>query len=530
MRIYGLFILGAAAGWAQTPNADDLVWRDAVHKFDSARAALLSKVAAGAQNGPFRPNWDSLKNYQVPTWYEDAKFGIFLHWGVYSVPAFGNEWYPRNMYKRGTPEFAHQIALFGPQTKFGYKDFIPMFKAGRFDARAWVDLFRKAGAKYVVPVAEHHDGFAMYDSDLSDWCAAKLGPHRDTTGELAMAARAAGLHFGVSSHRAEHYFFMNTGREIESDVRDPQYAAFYGPAHAGVTDQNGADWRAHPDTAYIEDWLARTAEMIVKYKPEILWFDWWIGTKEFEPYRQRLAAFYYNDAAMRHAAVAINYKNDAFPPSAAVLDIERGQSDKILPQFWQTDTSVSIKSWGYIDNDTFRSPESLVHQLVDIVSKNGALLLNVGPKSDGTIPEQARDVLLGMGRWLAVNGEAIYGTRPWKISGEGPTKAVGGSFHDTAIKGYTSQDIRFTTRDGMLYAIALGWPADGKIRIKSLGRGAGVMQSEVGNVELLGSTKNVKWTRDNEELEIELPAPTGEFAWAFRIIPVGPRQRGGPTD
>jgi alpha-L-fucosidase len=358
-----------------------------------------------------------------------------------------------------------------------------------------------------------------------------MGPHRDTTGELAQAVRAAGLHFGVSSHRAEHYFFLNTGREIDSDVRDPQFAAFYGPAHAEVTDKNGAGWKAHPDKAYLDDWMARAAEMIVKYQPEVLWFDWWIETKEFEPYRQRLAAFYYNDAARRHSTAAINYKNEAFPPSAAVLDIERGQADKILPQFWQTDTSVSIKSWGYIDNDTFRSPESLVHQLVDIVSKNGALLLNVGPKSDGTVPEQAKNVLLAMGRWLSVNGEAIYGTRPWKISGEGPTKVVGGTFHDTATKPYTSQDIRFTTRDGVLYAIALGWPADSRIKIQSLARGSGVMQSEVTSVQLLGSSQKLKWTRDHEGLEIELPAArTGEFAWAFRIMPAGPRQRGGPTD
>jgi len=533
MRLSAVVLLSLlAAASAQSPNADDVVWENAVHKFDAARDALLRQVDTVGQRGPFRPNWDSLKHYQVPTWYQDAKFGIFLHWGVYSVPAFGNEWYPRNMYNQGTPEFAHHVATYGPQAKFGYKDFIPLFKAEHFDAKAWADLFRKAGAKYVVPVAEHHDGFAMYSSDLSDWCAAKMGPHRDTTGELAQAVRAEGLHFGVSSHRAEHYFFLNTGREVDSDVRDPQFAAFYGPAHAGVTDKNGAHWQAHPDAAYLDDWMARAAEMVVKYQPEILWFDWWIETKEFEPYRQRLAAFYYNDAARRGSTAAINYKDDAFPPSAAVLDIERGQSDQIRPYFWQTDTSVSIKSWGYIDNDTFRSPESLVQELVDIVSKNGALLLNVGPKSDGTIPEQAKDVLLAMGRWLAVNGEAIYGTRPWKISGEGPTKVVGGSFHDTATKPYTSQDIRFTTRVGLLYAIALAWPQDGKIRIHSLGRDSKVMESEIAAVQLLGSGDKLKWTRDNEGLVIELPAArTGEFAWAFKITPAGRRQHaGGPAD
>jgi alpha-L-fucosidase len=268
--------------------------------------------------------------------------------------------------------------------------------------------------------------------------------------------------------------------------------------------------------------MARAAEMVAKYQPEILWFDWWIETKEFEPYLQRLAAFYYNDAAGRGSTAAINYKLKAFPPEAAVWDIERGQSEEIVPRFWQTDTSISIKSWGYIKDDTFRSPESLVQQLVDIVSKNGALLLNVGPKPDGTIPEQAKDVLLAMGRWLSINGEAIYGTRPWKISGEGPTKVVGGSFNDTATKPYTSQDIRFTTRDGVLYAIALAWPQDGKIGIRSLARGSKVMESEVAAVQLLGSSDKLKWTRDNDGLKIELPAArTGEYAWAFRITPAG---------
>ena len=520
MRLHALFLSGlvAAAVSAQTPNADDLVWQKAVHKFDATRAALLHRVDAAGQNGPFRPDWDSLKQYQVPSWYQDAKFGIFLHWGVYSVPAFGNEWYPRNMYKQGTPEFAHHLATFGPQSKFGYKDFIPRFKAEKFDPKAWADLFRKAGAKYVVPVGEHHDGFAMYNSDLSDWSAAKMGPHRDVVGELAQSVRAAGLHFGISSHRAEHYFFLNVAREVDSDVRDPQFAAFYGPAHVGVTDKNNMHWGGHPDAAYLNDWLARAAEMVGKYQPEILWFDWWIETPEFQPYLQRLAAFYYNDAARRGSTAAINYKFDAFQAGTAVLDIERGQSDQILPRFWQTDTSVSVKSWGYIDNDTFRSPESLVQELVDIVSKNGALLLNVGPKSDGTIPEQAQNVLLAMGRWLSINGEAIYGTRPWKISGEGPTKVVGGSFNDTATKPYTGRDIRFTTRGGLLYAIALGWPPDGKIKIQSLARGSKALDSEIGAVQLLGYGGNLKWSRDAEGLKIELPAArTGEFAWVFRI-------------
>lgn len=520
MRLLSSIVLSATlCASAQTPNADDAVWAKSNHKFDAKRNALLKEVDRQGKAGPFQPTWESLQDYKVPEWYQDAKFGIFIHWGLYSVPAFGSEWYPRLMYQQGSPEFKHHVATYGPQSKFGYKDFIPQFKAEKFDPRAWADLFRGSGAKYVVPVAEHHDGFAMYNSDLSDWSAAKMGPHRDVVGELEKAVRTAGLHFGVSSHRAEHYFFLNGGREFDSDVRDPNFALFYGPAHVGITDKGDGHWQGGgPDPGYLDDWLARNTELVDKYRPEIVWFDWWIETKEFEPYLKRFAAYYYNDAKRRGSTAAINYKWDAYPPGAAVLDIERGQSDKPLPRYWQTDTSVSVKSWGYIENDTYRSPDSLIQQLVDIVSKNGCLLLNIGPRSDGTIPEGAQNVLLAMGRWLSANGDAIYGTRPWTLSGEGPTKVVGGSFNDTATQNYTSQDIRFTSKGNVLYAIALAWPADGKISIKSLAEGSAAPLGAIENVQLLGSGATLKWARDGGGLQIELPAQkTGEYAWVFRV-------------
>jgi len=219
---------------SRDPLSIDQAWQKASSKYDSARAALLKEVDAMDHQGPFQPDWEALQKYEAPDWYKDAKFGIFIHWGAYSVPAFGNEWYPRNMYREGSDEYKHHIATYETQDKFGYKDFLPMFKAEKFDPAAWAQLFKKAGAKYVVPVAEHHDGFAMYDSGLSDWTTAKMGPHRDTTGELAKAVRAEGLHFGLSTHRVEHNFFLGVAREIPSDVNDPQYAAFYGPAHTWV--------------------------------------------------------------------------------------------------------------------------------------------------------------------------------------------------------------------------------------------------------------------------------------------------------
>src|SRR5579864_843958 len=399
--------------------------------YDQRVASALSRVDHAVAAGPFRAAWPSLESYRVPAWYRDAKFGIFIHWGVYSVPAFDNEWYPRNMYVEGSPAFKHHVATFGPQSKFGYKDFIPRFRAEHFDAKHWAELFRKAGAKYVVPVAEHHDGFPMYDCSFTDWSAAKMGPKRDIIGLLAAAVRKQGLHFGASSHRAEHWWFFNGGMQFDSDVRDPRYAGLYGPAKPDKTE---------PDDAYLKDWLARTAEIVDKYQPDLIWFDWWIEQPVFRPYLQRFAAYYYDRAAHEHKRVTINYKKESFPEQAAVLDIERGQLDDIRPLFWQTDTSIDKRSWGYIQNPDYKSAGEIVGDLIDIVSKNGALLLNIGPRPDGTIPEEQEKILLQIGEWLTTNGEAIYKTRPWRVYGEGTTKVVGGSFKDTARKAFTSED------------------------------------------------------------------------------------------
>ena len=470
------------------------------------------KIEGVIAKGPYSASWDSLEKFKVPKWYEDAKFGIFIHWGVYCVPAFGNEWYPRNMYLKDNPVFKHHLETYGPQSKFGYKDFIPMFKAQKFNADQWAELFKKAGAKYVVPVAEHHDGFPMYASDLTEWCAAKMGPKRDVVGELAAAVRKQGLHFGASSHRAEHWWFYNGGTTFDSDVNDPRYSGLYGPAQSD---------KVQPNNAYLDNWLARAAEIVDKYHPEIVWFDWWIEQPAFKPYLEKFGAFYYNRAAEWKREVAINYKNKAYPEHAAVLDIERGQLDTLRPIFWQTDTSVGEKSWGYIKDETFRTPESLIDELVDIVSKNGCLLLNIGPKSDGTIPDEVQKILLDMGKWLSVNGEAIYATRPWKVYGEGPTKVVGGSFKDTATSGYTAQDIRFTAKGDTLYAIALAWPEDGKLSIKSLAAGSQLTKREIKAVRMLGSKAKVKWTRSADGLIVELPNERpGNYAFALKIFPV----------
>jgi len=389
-----------------------------------------------------------------------------------------------------------------------------------------VDLFSRAGAKYIVPVGEHCDGFPMYASEFTDWNASRMGPKRDVIGEVAQAARQRGLHFGTSSHRAEHWWWYNPGTRFDSDVNDPRFAGLYGPARPAnlpsgtpgeYPDPNHLERWLPPDKAYMDDWLARSTEIIDKYRPEIFYFDWWIGQPAFEPYRQRLAAYYYNRAAEWQHGVVLTYKDYDFPENAAVLDVERGKPDtqRLLP--WQTDTSVSINSWGYVENDTYRTAKSLIAELIDVVSKNGNLLLNVGPKSDGTIPDQARNVLLEMGNWLSVNGEAIYGTRPWIFYGEGPTIDEKSSVMGNDIKAYTAEDIRFTTKNGILYAIALGWPEDGKLAINSLWQGTPYLPQIV-QIQLLGSSEPTRWRQTAKALILELP-PTkpNDVAYVFRI-------------
>ncbi|SEG52836.1 alpha-L-fucosidase [Bryocella elongata] len=485
-------------------------------------AKVHAETSVANKKVPFHAAWDSLATYQTPNWFRDAKFGIFLHWGVYSVPAFGNEWYSRNMYIEGNPAHDHQVKTYGPLSSFGYKDFIPMFKAEHFDAGEWIDLFSAAGARYVVPVAEHCDGFAMYASQMTPYNVAQMGPKRDTTGELAAAARARGMHLGLSMHTAEHWWWYGVGNAVDSDVRSrtPQTELLYGPAAAMKFPVAGKplDWTHEPNASHLElwvppdqrfldQWLAQSTEVVDRYHPELIYFDWWIGQPAMKPALQQFAAYYYDRSAASGVKPVLTYKEEAMPANTATLDIERGKLDTLRLLPWQTDTSVSVHSWGYVENDEYRTAGSLIQQLIDTVAKNGNLLLNVGPKADGTIPGEAKSVLREMGGWLRVNGEAIYATRPFAVFGEGPTVAAKNSQeknHD--IQTYTSSNVRYTqSKDGrLIYALFMGWPADGDATMHVLFRGNPYLDGSVCRVELIGSSDPVAFHQDEFGLHVTL--------------------------
>lgn len=481
----------------------------------------LEKIEEVIKRGPFSDDWDSLGNYQVPEWYRNAKFGIFIHWGVYSVPAFGNEWYPRQMYIQGSPEYEHHLKTYGNHKDFGYKDFIPMFTAPKFDPQEWARLFKEAGARYIVPVAEHHDGFQMYRSDLSKYNALNMGPKRDVLGELFEAFREEGLVGGASSHRAEHWFFMGHGRQFDSDIREPLVRGdFYWPAQPepGFHDLYG---KPEPTEEFLEDWLLRCCEIVDQYRPKIVYFDWWIQHSAFKPYIKKFAAYYYNRAHEWGQEVVINYKHDAYMFGTAVVDIERGQFAEAKPYFWQADTAIAKNSWCYTENNSYKTAYQIICDLVDIVSKNGTLLLNVGPKAEGTIADEERQVLLEIGGWLRANGEAIYDSMVWKESGEGPTKIPEGQFTDNDEKPFTPEDIRFTVRGSNLYATVLKYPQDGRVLIRSLAQrdasSKPCFHGIIEDVSVLGFGEKIKWERSEEGLLIQTQEVQSDLPVVFRI-------------
>ena len=402
----------------------------------------------------YEPTWESLRRYkEVPEWLREGKFGIYTHWGPYAVHAYGSNttWYSFALYADPESEARkHFEKTFGSLEEIGYKELIPMFTAEKFDADEWADLFQKAGAKFAGPVAEHHDGFAMWDTKYSEWNAAKMGPKRDVVGELEEAIKKRDMKFVTAFHHAANWFFFPVWDD-QYDTGDPKYAGLYGQPHKQGEMRN---------QEFLDEWYGKIIEVIDEYSPDFIWFDFGLDSIA-EGYVKDFLAYYYNHATGKNKEVVVTYKGHALVPGTGVRDLELGQEPRITYHEWITDSTVDDRgAWGYANDLVFKSPDRVIDNLVDRVSKNGYLLLNVGPKPDGTIPDEARELLLAVGQWLEINGEAIYGTTPWFIAGEGPTNLedatrIGFNEADTP---YTGEDIRFTVKGDNLYATFLDWP------------------------------------------------------------------------
>lgn len=481
----------------------------------------IAEIKQVNQSGPFRANWASLSQFEVPKWFKQAKFGIFTHWGLYTVPEYRNEWYSRNMYIQGYPEFDHHRQTYGPQNKFGYKDFIPKFTAKAFDANEWLDLFEKAGAQYIFPVAEHHDGFQMYRSELSHYNAYEMGPKRDILGELKQAAKTHGLHFCTSNHRAEHWWFMSHGKEFESDIHEPlKKGDFYWPAMPEPDNQDLFS-QPYPTKEYLEDWLQRVVEIIDRYQPELLYFDWWVQHDAFKPYFQEMAAYYYNQGYQLGYPTGICYKYDGMAAGTGITDVERGGFAEAKPFYWQTDTAIANNSWSYTTSLEYKSINEILITLIDVVSKNGNLLLNVGPKADGSFADKDRGILTSIGEWLSINGEGIYGSQPWKIAREGETNISEGMFQNTSELKYGPEDIRYTANHGAVYAYVLNPQTQTEICLRAFHafdeQNEPVFHGVISHVEQLG-VGNIEWHITEKGLVAKIHPTEDERPVGLKII------------
>ncbi len=499
------------------PNPDD---------FDPQpyRAAIeqrLTWMHEGIGQGPYAANWSSLKRAnEAPTWFRDAKFGIYFHWGVYSVPAFGSEWYPRHMHDPDHPVHEHHVETYGTPVDHPYTRFVPQFTASQFDAARWADLFKKAGARYAGPVAEHHDGYSLWASEVTPWNATDTGPKRDLVGELERAIRDRGMRFVATFHHARNSLHRTNGewtghyatakRNSPTVLQDEKRAWMYG---------------AMDRQQFLDMWLAKLAEVASLYHPDLIWFDSWLHEIP-EPYRQQFLAAYQNWAERWEKEGVVTRKQDDLPLEVSVKDFEKGQATDVSDRPFLTDDTVSTGSWCYTQGLEIKSKARVLHSLLDIVSKNGCLLLNVSPKADGTIPSDQRDVLLALGKWLDVNGESVYATRPWTVFGEGPTRLEEGQFGGVTGQKMTAQDIRYTrSKDGRtLYAIALGWPKN-PLTLTA----AAPETPDSGTVRLLGTGERIDHSL-NEKGQLVLQVPDrqpeeepGRLAAAFAVRGMSPR-------
>ena len=478
----------------------------------------INEIQAVIGQGPYRDDWKSLSAYRVPEWYRKLRFGIFIHYGLFSVPAYDNEWYPRSMYQKGSRAYQHHLECYGEHAKFGYKDFIPMFRAEHFDADRWAEIFKKSGAQYVVPVAEHHDGFQMYDSSLSGYNARDMGPGKDIIGMLRDIVEKEHMIFGVSSHRIEHFFFLGDGRNFESDIRGEfRRGDLYWPSEKGPADFDAIDGECSPSEEFMQDWLVRTCELIDRYRPEILYFDWWIQRVELQPYLKKLIAYYYNRGEQWGRPVVINYKHDAIPFGIAVPDIERGQLASQKPYKWQSDTAMCFNSWCHTAGNRYKETRDILSDLIDINSKNGTMLLNIGPKADGTFTEEETKILSEIGAWIQKNGEAVFESEPYRIFGEGPTAVAEGGFQDAAVKEFTSSDFRFFAGNGCIYAIALRPDERGAYCIRSFAKKQGKLNTCIRKISCLSDNSEAAFAHEEDGLKICSKAG-GDMPVAFRIM------------
>jgi alpha-L-fucosidase len=472
-------------------------------------------LRAAPPAGSYSANWQSLTNHPTPQWYEDAKFGIYFHWSAYSVPAYGSEWYSHNMYQTNNEVYQHHLATYGSLDKFGYKDFIPKFTAEKFNADEWAELFQQAGARYAGPVAEHADGFSLWDSRVNPWNAARMGPKQDLVGKLERAIRKRNLKFITTFHHQWLWGWYST-TATNADVLDPAYSSFYGNP-LPVTAFDYAHPQPWPDQQFCRQWHDKVIEVIDRYHPDLIYFDSRTMIID-EATRLNFLAYYYNQARAQGREVVMTYKNEDFATGAGVVDLECGRMATATPFKWQTDDLMDWNSWAYLERPNYKPAKRLIHQLIDIVSKNGNLLLDIGPRPDGTIPEPVKKRLLAMGAWLKLNGEAIYGTRPFVVFGEGPTKVAAGQFNEQNLKDFTSEDIRFTTKKGIIYATLLGWPEDGRVTIKSLADKSDSTVETIRRIELLGYKEKLDWRRSAEGLTLQLPAKKPcDYAWVLKI-------------
>ena len=511
-------------------------------------------------NGPFQPTWDSLKQYKTPDWFRDAKFGIWAHWTAQCVPEQG-DWYARQMYLQGSAQYNYHVSRYGHPSKFGFMEIDNLWKAERWEPEALMNRYVKAGAKYFVSLANHHDNFDCYESTHHKWNSTRLGPKKDIVGIWAKLARERGLRFGVTNHSAHawHWFQTAYGYDPEGQLAgipydgftrkeagkgkwweglDPQelYTGPNMPMPKSITTIASAnEWHRTHDRVWTEDpppsnpkftetWFLRCKELIDKYQPDLLYFDDTelpLGQAGLD-----IAAHFYNSNVKRHGRLeaVLNSKGlKAEHTGTMVLDIERGRADHILESPWQTDTCIG--EWHYkrslYEQHRYKTAKQVIQTLVDIVSKNGNLLLNIPLRGDGSIDEDEGAFLDQMASWMAVNGQAIFGTRPFTVFGEGAPDLKGtGNFNESAARPYTASDIRFTKKGDVVYATALGWPENGALTIATLGQGRPEYPGTIGRLELLGHNAPLKFDRQAQGLVVTMPdQKPNDYAFVVKIRP-----------